>query len=116
MHKITIASILMGGSAAFLMLTGTSALAQMQVFPPGTDCSMVPQSQQTDCHIQHGGVTAPGSTAPGSPGPVLPGGNGTGTNQNGTLTPNGSSGQTGGSSIGAGGGNGGASPPGQSGN
>lgn len=115
MNKITLSSALMGGSAALLMLTGTSALAQMQIFPPGTNCSMLPQSQQTDCHIQHGGTT-PGSNVPGSPGPVLPGGSGTGTNQNGTLGPNGSSGQTGGSSLGAGGGNGGASPPGQSSN
>jgi hypothetical protein len=48
--------------------------------------------------------------------PALPAGNGTGTNQNGTLGPNGSSGQTNGSSLGSGGGNGGASPPGQTGN
>jgi len=110
MHKITISSAFMSGAAAFLMLTGTSAMAQMQVFPPGTDCKKVPEAQKTDCDVQHGTNSKFNTTPP------LPAGNGTGTNQNGTLTPNGSSGQTGGSSIGSGGGNGGASPPGQSGN
>jgi hypothetical protein len=111
MSKITIARRILAGSAA-LMLLSAPAMAQMQLFGPGTDCSKVPQSQRTDCDVQQHNT----ATSPATPGPTLPGNNGTGTNQNGTLTPNGSSGQTNGSTSGTGGGNGGASPPGQYGN
>jgi hypothetical protein len=94
-----------GGSAAMLLIGAQGAMAQSMVFPPGTDCSLLPQGQQIDCHMQQQNSTMnPG----GSP---LPAENGTGTNQDGTVTPNGSSGQTNGSF-----GSGGASPPGQSGN
>jgi hypothetical protein len=107
MNQITFLRWTMGGATAAMLLSGAQAMAQTQVYPPGTDCSKVPQVQQIDCHMQQQNSTmVPGGT------PVLPSGNGTGTNQDGTLSPNGSSGQTNGSSLGSGG----ASPPGQTGN
>jgi hypothetical protein len=110
MHRITILRwTIAGGMAAAMSIGANAAMAQTRVYPPGTDCSLLPQNQQIDCHIQQENSTmTPGGSA-------LPAGNGTGTNQDGTLKPNGSSRQTGGNSLGAGG-SGGASPPGQSGN
>jgi hypothetical protein len=113
MNDFTIPRWTIGAAAAVMMLSGASAMAQVRPYAPGTDCSkLLSQAQQTDCQLQQENSTM----GPGSPGPLLPGGNGSGTNQNGTLNPNGSSGQTNGSSLGGGGGNGGASPPGQTGN
>jgi hypothetical protein len=117
MKDVTVRRWILGGSAAAVMALGTTAapnpsIAQSRVFSPGTDCSSVPQTQQADCHIdqQQNSSGAPGGVLP------VPAGNGTGTNQDGTMGPNGSSGQTNGSTLSTGGGNGGASPPGQSGN
>jgi hypothetical protein len=112
MNKLTILGAFLGGSAALTMLAGTPALAQMQSFPNGIDCSKLPPFQQTDCRVQQQSNTTTPWVAP----PPVRAGNGAGTNQDGSMTPNGSSGDTNGSSYGAGGGNGGASPPGQSGN
>jgi hypothetical protein len=113
MDQVRIRRWVVGGFAAAAMTAGAAgAIAQSRVFEPGTDCSKLPQSQQVDCHMQQQNSTM----TPGGSAPVLPGGNGTGTNQNGTMGPNGSSGQTNGSTLGTGGGNGGASPPGQSSN
>jgi hypothetical protein len=104
-------ALMIGGTAAALMLGGTAAMAQSRIYEPGTDCTKLPQAQQIDCKVQQQNSTMVPNGNPA----ILPGGNGTGTNQNGTISPN-SSGQSNGSSYGSGGGNGGASPPGQSGN
>ncbi len=93
-------------TAAATLLAATSAMAQARQFAPGTDCSKVPQNQQVDCDMAN-----KTSTMAPNPTPPLPAGNGTGARQNGTLGPNRSSSQTGGSSSG---GNGGASLPGKS--
>ena len=113
MKRATILGAVVGGTAAFMLLSGTAALAQMQVFPPGADCSKLPQSQQTDCNVQqHDTTTTPDVTTPSPTAPVVPGDNGTEINQNGILSPNEGSGQTHGGNSG----NGGAGAPGQSGN
>ena len=110
MHRAMTAGAVIAGSAAVLLLSGASALAQMQSFPNGIDCSKLPPLQQNDCRVQQ----QDNASSPWAPTP-LPGSNGQGTNQDGRIMPYGS-GQTNGSSSGAGGGNGGASPPGQSSN
>ena len=113
MNQVTILRWTIAGGVAAMTLIGAHAtIAQSRVFPPGTDCSLVPQNQQTDCSMQQENSTM----QPGGGTTPLPAGSGTGTNQDGTLSPNGSSGQTNGSSLGSGGGNGGASPPGQNSN
>jgi hypothetical protein len=105
-------ALMIGSTAAALMLIGTVyASAQSRIYEPGTDCSKLAQAQQIDCKIQQQNSTM----VPGGSPLTLPAGPGSGTNQDGTLSPN-SSGQSNGSSLGAGGGNGGASPPGQTGN
>jgi len=114
MNRARIVGAVFGGSAALMLLSGTSAVAQMQSFPNGIDCSKLPQFQQNDCRVQQqNSITTPWAPPQG---PTVPGNNGTGTEQNGRIMPYDGSGQTNGSSYGAGGGNGGASPPGQSGN
>jgi len=113
MNDVTMRRWTIGGTAAVVILSSASAMAQVRPIAPGTDCSkLLTQTQQTDCQIKQENS----KMGPGNLGPVLPGANGTGTNQNGTLSPNGSSGQTNGSTSGTGGGNGGASGPGQYGN
>jgi hypothetical protein len=113
MKAFTVMRWTIGGTvAASAAFAATVALAQMRIYPNGTDCSKLPISQQTDCKVQQ----RPSAAGPDNGYPPLPATNGTGTNQHGTLGPNGSSGQTNGSTLGTGGGNGGASPPGQTGN
>jgi hypothetical protein len=90
----------LAASTVIAALTAAQAAdAQTNTYPPGTNCQRLNISQQAVCESQMGTSQPP-----------TPAANGTGTNQNGTMS---GSGETNGSTIGGGGGNGGANGPGQ---
>jgi hypothetical protein len=90
---------LAAATAAIMATAADTAIAQTKTYGPGTNCQRLSISEQAVCEAQKATSQPP-----------KPAANGTGTNQNGTIS---GSGETNGSSIGGGAGNGGASGPGQ---